>query len=293
MSAFIDPAINRKSELIDNSLVLSEEKIPLPAIVEVSASGTCNRVCGFCPRSAPDYLDIKEYIEDSLLEKLVSQLNQYGFKGIFLFSGFNEPLLDKNIYNLVALVRKYLKTCRIEMVTNGDVLNKKRLLKLYESGLDTLLISVYDNKEQEENFINMCSDAGLREDQYVIRPRYLPPEQDFGITLSNRGGMMSNADFSIKDLKEPLKEPCYYPHYEFFMDYQGDVLLCPHDWGKKTIIGNLNSSNFMDIWTAKVMNETRKALVEGNRCISPCDVCDVRGTLMGKKHVAAWEENDK
>ena len=153
MRNFIDPAIHRKSDLIDSSLVVFEKKIPLPAIVEVSASGTCNRVCSFCPRSAPDYLDIKEYIKNELLEKLVSQLAELGFKGIFLFSGFNEPLVDKNIYHLVSIARKYLTDCRIEMVTNGDILNEKRLSKLYESGLDTLLISVYDSKEQEEKLI--------------------------------------------------------------------------------------------------------------------------------------------
>ena len=37
---------------------------------------------------------------------------------------------------------------------------------------------------------------------------------------------MNNADFSIKSLKEPLNSPCYYPSYTF-LDYQGDVLMCP------------------------------------------------------------------
>ena len=26
------------------------------------------------------------------------------------------------------------------------------------------------------------------------------------------------------------------------MDYNGDVLMCPHDWGKKIILGNMNNS---------------------------------------------------
>ena len=56
--------------------------------------------------------------------------------------------------------------------------------------------------------------------------------------------MMNNADFSIKSLSEPLKSPCYYPSYTFFLDYQGDVLMCPHDWGKKLILGNLNEKSF-------------------------------------------------
>ena len=32
-------------------------------------------------------------------------------------------------------------------------------------------------------------------------------------------------------------------------------------------------------------------LINGKRNISPCNVCDVKGTLIGQKHVEAW--NDK
>ena len=34
----------------------------------------------------------------------------------------------------------------------------------------------------------MCEEADLDQNQYVIRHRYLPPEEDFGITMSNRAG---------------------------------------------------------------------------------------------------------
>ena len=63
-----------------------------------------------------------------------------------------EPLLDKNIFNLLKIVRKNTPFSRIEMVTNGDVLNDKRLIQLYESGLDYLQVSVYDGPEDEEKF---------------------------------------------------------------------------------------------------------------------------------------------
>ena len=32
----------------------------------------------------------------------------------------------------------------------------------------------------------------------------------------------------------------------------------------------------------------RKALIEGNRNFSPCDVCDVKGNLIGDTHADAW-----
>ena len=88
-----------------------------------------------------------------------------------------------------------------ELIANGDVLNLKRLIKLFNSGLSTILISVYDGPEDEEKFKKLVLDAGLNEKQYVIRNRYLPPEEDFGITISNRSGLMDNAEHKISSLK--------------------------------------------------------------------------------------------
>jgi radical SAM protein with 4Fe4S-binding SPASM domain len=74
------------------------------------------------------------------------------------------------------------------------------------------------------------------------------------------------------------------------MDYQGDVLMCSHDWGKKAIAGNLNEDEFIDIWSGLRFSRWRKLLLAGNRRISPCDVCNVEGTRMGSEHAEAWKE---
>jgi radical SAM protein with 4Fe4S-binding SPASM domain len=285
---FIDPALSRKSGIINDSLQLVDGW-PLPSVVEVSESGTCNRKCVFCPRSAPAYPDVQEFIKPELISKLASELSELNYSGIFLFSGFVEPMLDKKMFNHVKTVRKYLPLARIEMVTNGDVLNMARLKRLFESGLSTILISVYDSAKDAERFNMMCIDAGLDSKQFVIRHRYLPEEQSFGITMNNRAGMMAAATYAIPALREPLKAPCYYPHYTFFMDYLGDVLLCPHDWGKKKILGNMFRQSFREIWLSKIFMGSREMLANANRRMSPCNECDVKGTLMGSSHVASWD----
>jgi len=286
---FIDPALSRKSDLINNSLQLVDGW-PLPSVVEVSESGTCNRKCVFCPRSAPSFPDVREFIKPELVSKLASELSEMNYAGIFLFSGFVEPMLDKQIYDHIKTVRNYLPLARIEMVTNGDVLKVARLKRLFESGLSTILISVYDSAEDAVRFNEMCIGAGLDCKQFVIRHRYLPEEQSFGITMNNRAGMMASAEYAIPALREPLNAPCYYPHYTFFMDYLGDVLLCPHDWGKKKILGNLFNQSFREIWLSKVFMASREILANANRKISPCNECDVKGTLMGSSHAASWNQ---
>ncbi len=288
MKKFIDPLIKRKKGLTDN--VQFYNNIPLPSVIEISESGTCNRKCSFCPRSAPDYKDVKEFIPTSLIEKLSKELSKYNYSGIFLFSGFVEPMLDKNIYNLVSIVRKNLPNAKIEMVTNGDVLNEKRIKKIYQAGLSTLLISIYDGKKEADAMQKMMIDSKIPVENFKVRHRYLPEGQNFGITLSNRSGMMDNAEYQIPSLSEPLKNPCYYPFYTFFVDYTGEVLVCSHDWGKKLVVGNIKRENFIDIWTNKFFEDARKKLGNGNRNFSPCDKCDVTGVFMGKSHHQAWEK---
>ena len=49
---FIDPLIKRKAE-ITKKIQFYKKNIPLPSVVEISESGTCNRTCSFCPKSDP------------------------------------------------------------------------------------------------------------------------------------------------------------------------------------------------------------------------------------------------
>ena len=123
---YLDPSIERKNKIADENFhYLMGTNFPMPSEVEISESGTCNRKCGFCPRSAPNYKDIKEFISPELHTKLVQDLKKYNYAGVIRYSGFVEPLLDKNIYNLVKEFRDNIPGCRIEIVTNGDVLDKK------------------------------------------------------------------------------------------------------------------------------------------------------------------------
>ena len=282
--------INRKSNIIRSSLqFFPESEIPLPSLVEISDSGTCNRKCSFCPRSDDGYQDIKEFITPELHTKLMNELSILNYKGLIVYSGFNEPLLNKKIYENILQARKLVPESKIELITNGDVLNEKRLVKLFESGLSTILISVYDGPEDVVKFQNMVDNVGLDKERYVIRHRYLPPEKDFGITISNRGGQMKNASHSILPLNEKMNDVCNYPAYSFFLDYNGDVLMCSHDWGKKNILGNLKNNTLKEIWLSEKSTSSRKKLISSNRSLSPCNVCDVSGDLIGSSHSAAWK----
>ena len=67
---FIDPYIPSKSSKSNEVFqFFPNTNIPLPSEFEISESGTCNRKCSFCPRSAKDFKDVKEFIPTNLIKK--------------------------------------------------------------------------------------------------------------------------------------------------------------------------------------------------------------------------------
>ncbi len=289
---FLDPNIARKEVIVeDHRTGKAEFKFPPLSIVEFNIAGLCNRSCPFCPRGNSEaYPNINKFITIELYEKIMRDLQEMGFDGTILYSAFCEPLLHKQIDQLIRLSVEYCPAARVEIVTKGDFLTIERLGNLFDAGINTLCISMYDGPQQEEPFRGMQKELGLTDDQFILRVRYLSFEDHFGITLSNRAGMLVMKDIGIAPLNKPLPQRCNYPFYEMIVDYDGTVPLCPHDWGKKLIAGDLNHQSVGEIWTSSIMKKARISLASDNRNFSPCDVCDVDGTLIGQGHFDQWQK---
>ena len=87
-----------------------------------------------------------------LINKLTKDLKSMGFKGSVTLCGYGEPLLHKEIYKIT---KKLAEAAFVEVVTNGDVLNKDMITNLYNSNVNKLLISLYDGPEQVKKFKKM------------------------------------------------------------------------------------------------------------------------------------------
>lgn len=289
---FLDQNIPRKGKLIQDHLEETYHAGPKPpffSLIEFNLSGLCNRDCVFCPRVDPTiFPNINEHIPIELYEKTMKELAEISYDGMILYSGFGEPFLYKRIEELIVLSKSYCPKVRVESVTNGDFVVPAKLRSMFDAGLDTLLISLYDGPHQREIFQRMMAEVGLTEKQVVLRDRWLPPEENYGITLVNRSGMVTIPDVGIGTIKEPLKRRCFYPFYSMVVDYDGSVLLCTHDWGKKFIVGNLNHQTIHELWDNNRIRQVRESLANANRGFAPCNGCDADGTLMGGEHFEQW-----
>jgi len=283
----MDINVHRRNKLIKENITFINVhgmRVPLFAIFEINVCGLCNRKCSFCPR-ATYYPNTKEYLSIKLWEKVVKEVASLQFNGVFLLSAFSEPLMHPELDQIIAIAKMYCPKCKVEVVTNGDFLTERRLKSLYETGVDTTLISLYDGAYQVDKFNNMRKKSGIAAERIVLRKRYTTGE----FNKTNRGGLVDEGvRYQLSEY--PLIRECYLPCYTLLMDYDGLAYICTHDWGKKLCTGNLSEQSVVDVWIGKIMMSARFNLINKNRAQAPCNVCNADGTLVGKEYAALWKK---
>jgi radical SAM protein with 4Fe4S-binding SPASM domain len=288
---YIEPSIGAKSKEIENKFA-TFEGIPVFSIVEFNIWGACNRKCEFCPVSDPSiWTNRHEGITLENYRKILFDLADIEYKGVILWSTFSEPLLHKGSLDLLRSTKEILPNSPIHVVSNGDVIRKRHdfILELFKAGLDKLQLSLYDGEDQYREFEELGKNLGLSSEQWELRRRFFDGS-NFGLTISNRAGLIdSNAyralsEQSIPTQSLPLKQPCTYLFYQIVIDWDGEVLMCAHDWKRELILGNAFEDTIWSIWSSAKSNRIRNEFMKSNRDFSPCAKCDVNGTIMGEKH---------
>ena len=239
--------------------------------VELNITELCNRKCSFCPRADPEvYPNRKLHMKHDVAVAVAADLAKHKSPARISFSGFGEPLLHPLFDSLIRTFRQYLPDSTIECNTNGDRLTADRTRSLFMAGLSWLYVNMYDGPEQEAPFRKMMHEAGAV--NFKLRPHW---SEDFGLNLNNRSGTLKG--------QEAVTGRCHYPFYKTIVDWNGDVLFCSNDWGRKIIVGNVLNESLRDIWLGEKLKEIRLGLACGNRDRDPCNKCSVVGTLTGKR----------
>ena len=221
-----------------------------------------------------------------LIDKMHDDLKKINYRGVVTLCGYGEPLLHKEIEYIC---KKLSKVSSVEIVTNGDPLNYKVMQKLYNANLSRLLISMYDGPEQVIKFKTMIKKSGVPEDFVILRDRWYTETENFGVKLTNRAGTISTGN----QIGNDVHTVCYYPSYQFLIDWNGDIFLCPQDWQRRQAMGNMMQESLFEIWTSKIMKKYRVDLLNGKRVNNPCKSCNATGTLLGINHAKIWREKYK
>ena len=275
--------IKRRSPIVNEDIRYFKD-VPLPTWIELSLIDVCNRTCSFCPKSDPKVApDTYQKMSRLLIDKLSAELKKIKYRGAIALCGYGEPLLHKDI---LYITKKLSEVASVEIVTNGDVLTSKLLKNLYLAKASRILISMYDGPKQVEKFKRITKNSKVPPDFTILRDRWYDKDNNFGVKLTNRtgtikiGNQVSNSTHTI----------CFYPSYQFLIDWNGDVFLCPQDWQRRVTMGNMMQENIFDIWSGKIMSKYRKELLNGKRKSNPCNSCNAQGTLLGHNHAKIWRQ---
>ena len=191
-------------------------------------------------------------MEITLFHRIIGMLRDIEFTGRLSFHFFNEPLIRRDLEELVAWVRPKLPRAYFVLYTNGDLLTDERYGRLLEAGIDLFLVTRHD--------WDAYPDRPL---QRVQMPSNFP--------ISSRGGV-------VVPVQDPLDIPCYGPSEMMIVTINGDVVLCHEDAFKAYVMGNLAHQNMAEVWRSPDFEHARELLETGCRAAGPriCSACDNR-----------------
>ena len=217
-------------------------------------------------------------------KKINKDAKSISFAGEMYITGFGEPLLHKNICDIVECIAHDNDYQSVTIVTNGDRLTRDVVINLKSAGVTKIVVSMYDGPHQQSRVSDIIRD----EIPVTFRERYysLGSKNNYGIeNINNRSGLTVGGQ-----IKEPLNKPCYIPFNKCQVDWNGDILICDQDWGRRGVVGNINETSIGDVWVSAKMRAYREKLLNSNRCMSPCSTCDVTGDVYGKESFDAFRQ---
>jgi MoaA/NifB/PqqE/SkfB family radical SAM enzyme len=122
----------------DGGRVEIQANIHSLARVYIEPTTRCNLACGMCIRNS--WQEPAGDMDASVFQRLASQLRRFPHLDAVIFGGFGEPTAHPEILTMIRSAKE--AGPRIEMVTNGTMLDETMIAGLMAAGLDRLWISL-------------------------------------------------------------------------------------------------------------------------------------------------------
>ena len=152
----IKPGVFLQLEDTEDGLVF-HQPISHLAKVYIEPTSKCNLSCRTCIRNVWDEKMGK--MTSATFQRILKGIGEFDHRPSIFLGGFGEPLAHPHIVDMVAKAKKV--SSKVELITNGMLLNEKRSIELIEAGLDTLWVSVDGAKP--ENYADVRIGAALPE----------------------------------------------------------------------------------------------------------------------------------
>ncbi|MDD4857331.1 MAG: radical SAM protein [Candidatus Krumholzibacteria bacterium] len=269
-------------------------KLPAqPRYIQIETIIGCDAECPFCPQKQIDRKPV--IMPETTWKKIIDDTRGLGIT----YRPFlqNEALIDKRLARIVAYIKEDA-TARVEINTNGSLLDEKRGLELIEAGIDIVRFSI--DAFSSETFAKCRVGLDYRKVvDNINRFIALPARSRRGVVTEVRMIDMDSSRHEQRDFIEywskradralivPLynwpwdegvrmvRKPCIKMREEMFFYTDGRAVLCCWDIAGRASIGNVNGESVLEIWNGAARREFAEYLSRGEReKILLCSRCD-------------------
>ncbi len=276
-----------------------------PYVVQIFPIYACNFRCNYCifqyPEEKRGFISDKTKMDYDLFKKCIDDMAKFPKKiKVLRFVGIGEPLLHWRIISMVEYAKEKRIADKIEIITNGYLLEPIMGAWLINAGLDRLVISVqgtsakkykeisgvdiafeivvdnvrgfYKNKRNTEVYIKVI-DSAL--DGEKDKKKFYEIFGDIcdSIAIEHKVPIHSCIDCSGDKTQfgMPAKrvKVCPQPFFHMQINPDGKVVPC-YSFEYPTILGDANKESVVDIWNK---NKFRQDLLNGK--IEQCKKCDL------------------
>ena len=248
-------------------------KIPINRI-ELNTTELCNRKCSFCPR-AYGYPNQNFHMTGETMEEIIIQTDEY--TNYICIAGRGEPFLCKNILEIIDIIAFYNRKFYVQ--TNGDQLDDyidelHKIMNLKEKiGKYKILVNCYDGEEQRKE---RQEKWGEYKAVKIVTDRIDDTESNHYKTRMNKGKYVNRGGYLPWNLNKNRDYPCYILFHKCYINWNGDVQLCCHDWTHMYNFGNIYEKSLKEIWEGEELMDRRLQLQHpgGRQNFIECKNCD-------------------
>lgn len=292
-----------------NKDIVSEGK---PNILIIESTNFCNLKCKMCPRRF-----MKREVgmmSFDLFKKIIDEGSCLEFVWMHLFG---EALFNKNLVQMIEYAKE--KGVKVGLSTNSKLLTQNNFDGLLLSGLDILIVNLYDDKQQDgeitvrdvdeiEGFlenkaesdtkivvqkIKACVEPNLNEmiDRWGRFSNVIPYVKGFH-SWADQIEEITEVGIDVVEKDESGEERlCLEPWRGFAVYWNGDCALCCNDYDGKVTVGNVNEESIDDVWNSEKMQDVRRKFVKNDYENPLCRSCFVPCADVSKKvnHFTPYE----
>jgi len=222
-----------------------------------------------------------------LFNKIVDDANTLGSVDFITHGGMGEPLMDQLLADRIAAEKSVLGA-RVQVHTNGSLLNEDNILRLFTSNLDVLSISLNAfHATTHKNTTDLDYEAVRQNVETAFKAKKkLKANTQIRITMVRTKDMsqeevtnfqnywrrftpnvavhpMKNWAYFSSNSIEGKEHPCKWIWYVMSINWDGKVNMCHEDFDGKALIGDLTKTNIVDIFNCDAIRKLRELFYSG------------------------------